>query len=271
MACVQMSLQLQNSLGGIDMDYQLKDKVALVTGAGSGIGRATALAFGCQGSRTVVSDINPDTGNETARMITEDGGEAIFVQADVTKAREVEALVDRAVAVYGRLDCAFNNAGLEAEGNLAAETAEQDFDRVVAINLKGVWLCMKYEIPQMLKQGGGGIVNTASAAGLVAWAGQSAYTAAKHGVVGLTRATAVEYAEMGIRINAICPGTIDTAMVQRLTEGDQEMRQAFHASHPMGRMGNPEEIATAVLWLCSDAASFVTGHPLSIDGGLVCR
>ncbi|HBY97662.1 MAG: SDR family oxidoreductase [Ardenticatenaceae bacterium] len=253
------------------MNYGLDGKVALVTGAARGIGRAAAQTFARDGAKVVVADLQVEGGEETAQLIREAGGDAIFVKTNVADAGDVEALVHAAVDRYGRLDCAFNNAGLEGQGGPTAECTEENWDTIMAVNLKGVWLCMKYELRQMLKQGRGVIVNTASAAGLVAWQDYAAYTASKHGVVGLTRCAAVEYADKGIRINAVCPGTIDTAMVQRLTGGDPEKRKLFDQSHPMGRMGKPEEIAEAVAWLCSDAASFVTGHAMSVDGGLVAR
>ncbi len=253
------------------MGTLLAQKVALCTGGGSGIGRATAQVMAREGARVLVADVDANGGQETIRLIKEAGREGMFVQTDVSKAADVQAAVSQAVETYGRLDCAFNNAGVEGQMAATADCTEENWDFVMGVNLRGVWLCMKYEILQMLKQGGGAIVNTASAAGLVAWQNYSAYTASKHGVVGLTRVAAVEYATKGIRINAVCPGTIDTPFVQRLTGGDEEARRLFHLSHPMGRMGRPEEIAEAVVWLCSDSASFVTGHPFSVDGGLVAR
>jgi len=243
-------------------------KVALVTGASSGIGRASALAFAREGAKVVVADVIVEGGEETVNLVKQAGGEAIFVKTDVAKAAEVEALVARAVQTYGRLDCAHNNAGIEGPGAATVEYAEEMWDRVIAINLKGVWLCMKYEIPQMLKNGGGAIVNTASTAGLVGYPSGSAYVASKHGVVGLTRTAALEYAKSGIRVNAVCPGAIDTPMMGRITGHRPHRAARMAAAEPVGRMGNPSEIAEAVVWLCSDAASFVTGHPMAVDGGM---
>ena len=246
-------------------------KVALVTGGASGIGRATALTFAREGAKLVIADMHEDGGQQTVHLITEKGGEAIFVRTDVSKAVEVQALISKAVETYGRLDCAHNNAGIA--GGLRARTADYPEDRwhqVIAVNLTGVWLCMKYEIPQMLSQGGGAIVNTASAAGLVGTRGTSAYVASKHGVVGLTKTAALEYAQQGIRVNCVCPGAIQTPMTDRAWS-DPERRARVIASEPVGRIGNPEEIAEAVVWLCSDAASFVTGHTMTVDGGYVAQ
>jgi len=243
------------------MAGRLESKVALVTGGSSGIGRASALTFAREGAKVVVADVVVAGGEETVGMIKKAGGEALFVKADVSKAVEVEAMVNRAVEAYGRLDCAFNNAGIEGTLVSTVEYPEEDWDRVMAVNLKGVWLCMKYEIPQMLKQGGGAIVNTASALGLVGTGELSAYVASKHGVAGLTKTAALEYAQKGIRVNAVCPGVIHTPMVERLIGGKAEYEAQVIRAEPVGRKGLPEEIAEAVVWLCSDAASFVTGHP----------
>lgn len=243
-------------------------KVALVTGGGSGIGRASALTFAREGAKVVVADVAVEGGEETVRLIQQRGGEAIFVKADVARAAEVETLVARAVQTYGRLDCAHNNAGIEGAAATIVDYAEDAWERVIAINLKGVWLCMKYEIPHMLKQGGGAIVNTASTAGLVGYRGGSAYVASKHGVVGLTKTAALEYAKAGVRVNAVCPGAIDTPMMGRLTGHRPQRAERMAAAEPVGRMGQPEEIAEAVVWLCSEAASFVTGHAMAVDGGI---
>ncbi len=253
------------------MALRLEDKVALVTGGGSGIGRATALVFAREGAKVVVADVLTEGGEETVQRIKEAGGKAIFVKTDVSKAAEVVALVDSAVSTYGRLDYAFNNAGIE--GNMAptADCTEENWDRVIDINLKGVWLCMKYEIPEMLKRGGGAIVNTASVAGLIGFQGSPAYCASKGGVIQLTKVAALEYATRGIRVNAVCPGIIRTPMVERATGGKPELEVQFTALEPVGRMGAPEEVAEAVVWLCSDAASFVTGHPMVVDGGFVAQ
>lgn len=246
-------------------------KVALVTGAGSGIGRASAQKFAQEGAKVIVADIVEEGGNETVRLIREAGGEATFVKTDVSQAKEVEALVSRTVETYGRLDCAHNNAGIEGSTAPIADSSEADFDRVISINLKGVWLCMKYEIIQMLKQGGGGaIVNTSSVAGLVGFSGSTPYTASKHGVAGLTKAVALEYATSGIRVNAVCPGIIDTPMIERAAS-DPQFRALLLAMEPVNRLGTPQEVANVVAWLCSDEASFMTGVPMPVDGGLVAQ
>lgn len=253
------------------MSGQLDGKVALVTGAGSGIGRASARALAREGAKVVVSDVVVEGGEETVRMIEESGGEATFVKADVSKASEVEALVNSAVEAYGKLDCAHNNAGIEGTMGSTVECGEENWDRTININLKGVWLGLKYEIPRMSEGGGGAIVNTASVAGLVGFQNLPAYVASKHGVVGITRTAALEYAQQGIRVNAVCPGVIRTPMVERILGGDPEAAAQFTALEPVGRMGTPEEIAEAVGWMCSDAASFVTGHAMAVDGGLVAQ
>jgi NAD(P)-dependent dehydrogenase (short-subunit alcohol dehydrogenase family) len=249
----------------------MKGTVALVTGASAGIGRATSLAFAREGARVVVADVQSGGGEETVRLILDAGGEAAFVRADVSRAADVEAMVHRAVEVFGRLDYAFNNAGIEGESAPTAECTEANWDRVIGINLKGVWLCMRSEIPVMLRQGGGAIVNCSSVAGLVGFPNTPAYTASKHGILGLTRASALEYARQGIRVNAVCPGVIRTAMVERFTHQNPQAEAQLVDREPVGRMGTPEEIAGAVLWLCSDAASFVTGHALAVDGGFVSQ
>ena len=252
----------------------LAGKVALVTGGGSGIGRETALGFARRGARVVVADRNAAAGEQTARLIADTGGDSTFVASDVSKASDVEAMIKRCVEVYGRLDCAHNNAGISGSGGAVrgptADYSEESWDAVIGINLKGVWLCMKYELQQMLSQGGGAIVNTASIAGLVGIPGNIGYVASKHGVVGLTRAAALEYAARNIRVNAVCPGYIDTPLIEALTS-DAPTRAAIEARHPQGRLGQPGEIADAVLWLCSDAASFVNGHTLTVDGGYVAQ
>jgi NAD(P)-dependent dehydrogenase (short-subunit alcohol dehydrogenase family) len=249
----------------------VQGKIALVTGGGSGIGRATSLALAKEGAKVAVSDIVVAGGEETVRMITATGGEATFIKADVAKAAEVEALIKKVVETYGRLDCAFNNAGIEGTMTSTTDCSEENFDRTIAVNLKGVWLCMKHEIPQMLKQGGGAIVNTASVAGLVGFQGLSAYVASKHGVNGLTKTAALEYAKQGIRVNAVCPGVIHTPMLDRLFSSQPSAGETIAALEPVGRLGKPEEIAAAVVWLCSDAASFVTGLPMAVDGGLIAQ
>jgi len=254
---------------------RLEGKVALITGGGSGIGRSAALSFVKEGAKVVVADVQVEAGQDTVRMIGEAAGEARFIKADVSQADEVEALVARTVEAYGRLDCAFNNAGIEGDPMLASLTGctVDEWDRVLGINLKGVWLCMKYEVPQMLKQGAGSIVNTSSVAGLggKTWVGTIAYVASKHGVIGLTKAAALAYARAGIRVNAVCPGVVRTPLIERHLQADPELEALLVAGEPVGRMAQPEEVAEAVVWLCSDAASFVTGHPMVVDGGLVAR
>src|SRR5712691_8944070 len=260
-----------SSAGGTSMPGRLDGKVALVTGGASGIGRATALTFAREGAKLIVADMQEDGGQQTVHMITAQGGEAIFVKTDVSKAVAVQALISQAVATYGRLDCAHNNAGISGGRRaLTAEYPEETWHQVIAVNLTGVWLCMKYEIPQMLHQGGGVIVNTASVAGLIGGRGLAAYVASKHGGVGLTKTAALEYATQGIRVNCVCPGVIQTPMTARGLS-DPERRARIVASEPMGRVGTPEEIAEAVVWLCSDAASFVTGHTMTVDGGYVAQ
>ena len=253
------------------MAGRVQGKVALVTGGSSGIGRATALVFAREGAKVVVADVVVDGGEETVRLIKAAGGDAVFVKADMAKATDVEGMVQQAVSTYGRLDCAHNNAGIEGATGKTADYQEPDWDRVIQINLTGVWLCMKYEIPQMLKQGGGAIVNTASDAGLLGVPQMPAYVASKHGVVGLTKTAALEYAKSGIRVNAVCPGVIKTPMVERITSLRPGRIERMAAAEPVGRMGKPEEIAEAVVWLCSEAASFVTGLPMPVDGGIAAQ
>jgi NAD(P)-dependent dehydrogenase (short-subunit alcohol dehydrogenase family) len=258
------------------MPGRVEGKVALVTGGASGIGRATALTFAREGAKLVIADMNADGGQQTVHMITENGGEATFIRVDVSNVAEVEAMISKAVETYGRLDCAHNNAGISGTGiggERRAPTAEYPAERwhqVIAINLTSVWLCMKYELAQMLTQGGGAIVNTASVAGLVGLPGNCAYVASKHGVVGLTKTAALEYARQGIRVNCVCPGYIQTPMTAQ-GMSDPDRLALMLASEPIGRVGTPEEIAEAVVWLCSDAASFVTGHTMTVDGGYVAQ
>lgn len=250
----------------------MKDSVVLVTGGAAGIGKAAALAFAARGASVAIADLKVDRGNEVARAIEDAGGKAIFAKADVSKAGDVEALIGKTVVAFGRLDYAFNNAGIEGQLATTADCTEENFDRILAVNLRGLWLCLRYEIQQMLGQGGGGaIVNMSSVAGLVGFANLPAYVASKHGVVGLTKTAALEYAQKGIRVNAVCPGVIHTEMVDRLTRKDPAAENQFTSLEPMGRMGTPEEIAEATVWLCSKAASFVTGHALAVDGGLVAQ
>jgi NAD(P)-dependent dehydrogenase (short-subunit alcohol dehydrogenase family) len=255
------------------MPGKLNGRVAMVTGAASGIGRASALAFAEDGARVVVADVAVDQGRATVDLIEAAGGEAIFVPADVSRRADVEQLVKAAIDTFGRLDCAHNNAGIEGAtpaGTQFHDYPDEMWDRVLGINLKGVWMCMQAEIVQMLAQGGGAIVNTASIAGLVGGFG-GAYSAAKHGVVGLTKVAALEYATRGIRVNAVCPGGIRTPMLERVFARRPETEQLFVAGEPVGRLGTPAEIAAAVVWLCSDGASFLTGVALPVDGGWVAR
>ncbi len=248
-----------------------ENKIALVTGAGSGIGRVAAQIFSREGAKVAVADINVAGAEETTSMITDAGGDAFCIRADMSKSEDVEAMVNAVVAKYGRLDCAYNNAGIEGALATTANYDESDWAPVIAINLTGVWLCMKYEIPQMLKAGGGAIVNTSSAAGLLGAPRMPAYVASKHGVVGLTKTAALEYAKSGIRVNAVCPGIIETSMVGRLKEQRPKMFQKIESGEPIGRMGQPEEIAETAVWLCSERASFVTGHAMAVDGGIVAQ
>jgi NAD(P)-dependent dehydrogenase (short-subunit alcohol dehydrogenase family) len=242
-------------------------KTAFVTGAANGIGRAAALAFAREGASVVVADISEPGNQETARMIEDVGGRALALRCDVTRGEDVKAALNRTIESFRRLDFAFNNAGIEYAIKPAADVTEDEWDRIIDIDLRGVFLCMKHEIPLMLEQGGGAIVNTSSGAGIKGFKGGAAYVAAKHGVVGLTKAAALDYAASNIRINAVCPGIIDTPMMDRFSGGTPEGRQAVIAQEPVRRMGKPEEIGAAVVWLCSDAAAFVVGHAMVIDGG----
>jgi NAD(P)-dependent dehydrogenase (short-subunit alcohol dehydrogenase family) len=252
----------------------LEGKSALVTGGGGGIGRATAIAMAREGARVAVADYAADTAAETVAMVNAAGGQAITLTGDVTRQRDVKAMLDDTIVAYGRLDCAFNNAGIapyqvNASGRKTADWEEDSFDRMIAVNLKGVWLCMRAEIRQMLAQGaegqgGGAIVNTGSIAGLIGLVTSSAYVAAKHGVIGLTKTAALEYAEDKIRVNAVCPGFIKTKMTE---ETMRRRGERIMAQIPIGRVGDPEEIAEMVVWLCSDRASYVTGAAYNVDGG----
>ena len=247
-------------------------RVAMVTGASSGIGRATALAFAREGAKVVVADIVVEGGEETERIIRDSGGEAIFVKTDVTVVSQVEGLINTAVQTYGRLDCAANSAGITQPVAPTHELQEDIWNSVISINLKGIWLCMRYQIAQMLHQGGGAIVNTSSSVGLWATPNLPAYTASKHGVNGLTKAAALENARKGIRVNAICPGATQTPMIRRfVADSPNHSLEVMADKSPMGRLGSPEEQAAAALWLCSDEASFITGTILSVDGGQVAE
>jgi len=242
-------------------------KVVLVTGAASGIGRAIALAFGRAGACVVVADISIDGGHATAAMIVENGGKALFVQSNVTRAADVEALVDKTINYYGRLDFAVNNAAVEEERQPLAEASDDQFDRIMNVNVKGVWLCMKYQLRQMLKQGHGAIVNMADVAGLVGSPNHAIYSASKHAVAGLTKSAAAEYAREGIRVNALCPAAVKTPMLARALERDPGTEKKLKASHPIGRFADAGEVAQVALWLCSDMASYVNGHEMVVDGG----
>jgi NAD(P)-dependent dehydrogenase (short-subunit alcohol dehydrogenase family) len=258
-----------NGSGRSAMAGLLDGKSALITGGGGGIGRATALAFAREGARVAVADLIDKTARETVALVNAAGGQAISLAGDVTQDADVRAMTEAVISSYGRLDCAFNNAGIagwqvDAAGKKTAEWSEEAFDRMIAVNLKGVWLCMRYELPQMQTQGGGVIVNTGSIAGLAGLPTSSAYVAAKHGVIGLTKTAALEYAEANIRVNAVCPGFIKT----RMTEDTMRRRgEAILGQVPFGRMGNPEEIAEMVVWLCSERASYVSGAAYNVDGG----
>ncbi|MCC7062111.1 MAG: SDR family oxidoreductase [Planctomycetes bacterium] len=248
----------------------LQDKVALITGGTTGIGRATAIAFARQGAKVVVSGRRPKEGEETVKLIKEAGGTGVFLAADVSKAADVKNLVERTVATYGRLDIAFNNAGVES--SVMAPTADQDdddFDKVFAINVKGVYLSMKHQIPAMLKTGAGSIINTSSVAGVIGMPGAGPYVASKHAVIGLTKNAALEYAKLGIRVNAVAPAAIETPMLDRFTESVP--RDLLTSLHPIGRLGKPEEIADAAVWLASSQSSFVTGQTIAVDGGFTAQ
>ena len=251
------------------MAKELDGKVAIITGGTSGIGRDTAVLFAKEGAKVVVAGRREVEGKETVALVQAAGGEGIFVQTDVAKSADVQALVQKTVAKYGRLDIGFNNAGVEGAWIPITEQSEEDWDQTIAINLKGVWLCLKYEMQQMLKQGGGGaIVNMSSVAGWIGSAGAATYCASKHGVIGLTKSAALETAAKGIRVNAICPAVIETPMGERLF-GSPEMKPFALSLHAMGRFGKPMEVAEAVLWMCSERASFMTGQSLVLDGGFL--
>ncbi len=253
------------------MTQQFEGGVALVTGASSGIGKATALAFARAGARVALADVLTEEGQALTEQIRAGGGEAMFIECNVGDVNEVRAMVDTLHAEWGRIDYAFNNAGVEGEQANTADCSEENWNRVININLRGVWACMKYELQRMQHQKSGAIVNCSSIAGEVGFPGIPAYVASKHGVLGLTKNAALEFVGHGIRVNAICPGVIDTPMIHRFSQGEEDIEHQLEYAEPIGRMGRPEEIAEAVLWLCSDKASFVTGHALAADGGWLAK
>ena len=246
-------------------------KAAIITGGSSGIGRAAAVALAKQGVKIAIAARRAKEGEETVRLVKEAGSEGIFVKTDVANENDVRSLVEKTVKQYNRLDYAFNNAGIEEKTTPLVDQTSEVFDQIMNVNVKGVWLSMKYEIPEMIRTGGGAIVNTSSGAGVVGYPQQPIYIASKHAVLGLTKSAALEYAKSGIRINSIAPGGVDTDMVERLTEDDKQWRETLTSMHPIGRLSNPEEIANAVVWLLSNSASFVLGHTLLVDGGVVSR
>src|SRR4030081_1214298 len=256
---------------GRAMNISFENKVALVTGAGSGLGLATAKAFAESGASVVLADANEKAVRSAAEELAAHGHKTLAVQCDVADDAQVEAMVDRTVATFGRLDAAYNNAGVQNVVAEAAEATREDFDRVISINLRGAWSCMKFELRQMLKQGNGAIVNCSSIGGLVAGPKRGAYQASKHGVLGLTKSAALDYAARGIRINAVCPGIIHTSMLNKMMATQADALDAMLKDVPIGRLGRPEEIANAVLWLCSSSASFMVGHALAVDGGYTIR
>ncbi|MDT3695372.1 MAG: glucose 1-dehydrogenase [Ignavibacterium sp.] len=253
------------------MHYNFKEKVALITGAGSGIGLATAIAFAEAGASVALADLNKNSVQTAVKKITNAGHKAIAISCDVTNEAEVASMVEQTVSAFGKLDFAYNNAGMHVAVVETADALSEDFDKAIAVNLKGIWYCMKYELQQMRKQGSGAIVNCSSQSGLVGTANLGAYTAAKHGVVGLTKASALEYAHRGIRINCICPGTTETPMVSNAVADRPEHMKAVINAIPMGRMGKAEEIASAVLWLCSEGAGFMIGQTVTPDGGYTVK
>jgi NAD(P)-dependent dehydrogenase (short-subunit alcohol dehydrogenase family) len=248
------------------MEQIFKDKVIIITGSSFGIGKSTAIEFAKKGARVVLSDYVED--QDTLKIIQENQGDAIFVKCDVSKEEDVKNLINETVKKYGRLDYAFNNAGIEGTPATVTDCSNDNWERTININLTGVWYCMKYQIPELLKSGGGAIVNNASIAGLVGYAGLPAYVASKHAVVGLTKNVALDYAKQNIRVNAVCPGVIQTPMIDRFTGQDPALLEQMAAAKPMGRVGQPEEIADIVMFLCSNSSSFITGQAIAVDGGM---
>lgn len=253
------------------MNMSYEGKVAIVTGASEGMGLSTARAFAEAGASVVLADIQADKAQAAAESLNKAGLKALAVACDVAREEQVAAMVRKTVETYGRLDAAYNNAGLQTPQVPAAEMSYDDYDRTMAVNLRGIFTCMKYEIPAMLQNGGGAIVNCSSQGGVTGFPGQAAYIASKHGIIGLTRTAALDYAQKGVRVNAVCPGVIRTPMAERLIGGNKEVEAAIKEMVPMGRMGTGEEIASAVLWLCGPGASFVTGHALIVDGGFTVK
>ncbi|MDB9755408.1 SDR family oxidoreductase [Winogradskyella sp.] len=251
------------------MKKEFEGKVVQVTGGSFGIGKATAVAFAKRGAKVAIVDWVED--NEAINAIKSIGGEAVFIKCDVSNTEDVKAMIKKTISTFGRLDYAFNNAGIEGSNGITHECTEENWDKTINVNLKGIWLCMKYQIPEMLKQGKGVIINCASIAGWVGYRGLPAYVASKHGITGLTKSAALEYAKLGIRVNAVCPGAIKTPMIDRITGNKKEVEEQFADMEPIGRLGQPEEVANCVLWLCSDEASFVTGHAMAVDGGWVAQ
>lgn len=253
----------------------VSEKIALVTGAAAGIGQATALKFAEEGAKVVVSDVDKDGGNETVARIHEKGGEAFFAEADISSAEDVRELIAKTIKFYGRLDCACNNAGIEGRIVPIVDQTEEDFDRVIAVNLKGTFLCLKYEIPQMLENGGGAVVNLASVAGLIGFPGLGPYVASKHAINGLTKNAALEYSKRGVRVNSVCPGGIETRMLNSLaaqaSDGRSDAHEMMDPLHPIGRIGRPDEVAELIVWLCSARASFITGANIPVDGGYLAQ
>jgi NAD(P)-dependent dehydrogenase (short-subunit alcohol dehydrogenase family) len=249
------------------MEKTFKDQVAIITGGSFGIGKAAALALASRGAKVVVADWIEEP--SVLKVLTEAGGTGLFVKCDVSKNDDVARMINQTLKTFGRLDIAVNNAGIEGTTANTHECSEENWDKTIGINLKGTWLCMKHEIPIMLKQGKGAIVNIASVAGLIGFPGLPAYVVSKHGIIGLTKTAALENAKLGIRVNAVCPGVIRTPMIDRITGKDKTVEKQYENMEPVGRMGSPEEVAEAIVWLCSDASSFVTGHAMAVDGGWI--